>query len=413
MCNEKLHRFAYALLILAMLVITISPVLAADSGNNETNTSCGTADLKGFNNSSFPDNETLQSPECSSPVLGKAQSAAFASSYGSCVGDGRGLMEIHAPAGSMYAARGPWGWFAGTDANGNPNWRPTDANGDVCLVVDVCGSSSGQWEIQVKLPDGTIKSSGIFVFSQQLPPPGSNARCYYLFEVTPEPVANTYSITVVGNPGFPFEDVSVNAESCANEVDQKLGDNGLKWKRIFRNEESGVSNADFGTIGGGLNNAVFHYHAGHGSYELYNPLNWGKTALVLGNGQWLYANDVKEKWGNKNKWIFLHSCDLLNDPSWGDALGTTHGIFGFKTQVKDCHVINQFLNFATDDDMPLYDSFYTATNRAYGSDTTAVIVFQNLNQLYGDHLPGHGTVEPDASSDVKAKLEWKCGRLFG
>src|SRR5512136_960030 len=115
--------------------------------------------------------------------LGTAASAGVVPPIsGSCVGDGRALLEIHAPVGSMWAGMGPWGWFYDTDASGNPLWKQTDPSGVTCVIADVCGYPGGQWEIRVKQPDGTIKSSGIYDLSQYPAPAGRNAQCFYLFD---------------------------------------------------------------------------------------------------------------------------------------------------------------------------------------------------------------------------------------
>ena len=184
MIERKLHQFACALLVLAMLVVTMSPVLAADSGNSSANATSGSDDLKGLTSSPPPDNKTLISQGGLSQVSHKALLATAASAFGSCVGDGRGLMEIHAPLGSGWAAGGPWGWFHGVGANGIPIFIPTDPSGVTCVIVDVCGWTGSQWQIGVRLPDGTDQYSPIFDFSQFPAPPGRNAQCYYLFEAS-------------------------------------------------------------------------------------------------------------------------------------------------------------------------------------------------------------------------------------
>jgi RHS repeat-associated protein len=228
MTERKLQQFISMLFILALVAINASPVLATDSGNislnatsdlsvtetsnlsvtetsdlsvtetsdlsvtetsdSSVNATCEFNNPDALMNGSLPDNETLQSLACFSPVQEITRSAAFASSYSSCVGDGHGLMEIHAPPGSVYAARGPWGWFDG----GNPNWVPTSPSGVTCRIVDTC-SSSRSWEIRVMLPDGSIKSSGIFAFNQP-GPAGSNARCYKLFEASSGSTINIPSL---------------------------------------------------------------------------------------------------------------------------------------------------------------------------------------------------------------------------
>jgi RHS repeat-associated protein len=186
MIERKLHQFACVLLVLAMVAITISPVLAADSGNSSANATSGSDNLKGLTSSPPPDNKTLISQGGLSQVSHKALLATAASASGSCVGDGisQGLMEIHAPLGSGWAGMGPWGWFHGIDASGIPIFLPTDPSGVTCVLVDVCGYVGGQWQIGVELPDGSVKDSGIFDFTQYPAPPGKNAQCYYLFDAT-------------------------------------------------------------------------------------------------------------------------------------------------------------------------------------------------------------------------------------
>jgi RHS repeat-associated protein len=178
MTERKLHQLISMLIIFALLAMNVSPVLAADSGNSETNATCESKDLTGLTDNSLPDNQTLATLGCFSPFSGMARSAVVASASGTCVGDGynNGLMEIHAPPGSVYSAGGPWGWF---DVG-----VPIGASGQACRVVDVCGYPGSQWRIVVTLPDGTIKDSGIFDFSQYPAPPGKNAHCYYLFEAS-------------------------------------------------------------------------------------------------------------------------------------------------------------------------------------------------------------------------------------
>ncbi len=156
MIERKLHQFACALLVLAMLVVTMSPVLAADSGNSSANATSGSDDLKGLTSSPPPDNKTLISQGGLSQVSHKALLATAASAFGSCVGDGRGLMEIHAPLGSGWAAGGPWGWFHGVGANGIPIFIPTDPSGVTCVIVDVCGWTGSQWQIGVSCLTGLI-----------------------------------------------------------------------------------------------------------------------------------------------------------------------------------------------------------------------------------------------------------------
>jgi RHS repeat-associated protein len=196
MIGKKLHQFVCMLLILAMLVTTMSPVLAADSGNSNTIATSGSDDLKGLLSSPPPDNETLVSQGGLSQVSPNARMAAFSSASGTCVGDGhnRGLWEIHAPSGSGWAGMGPWGWFHGVDINGIPIFISTNPSGTTCIPVDVCGGPGSQWRAAVRLPDGSVKDSGIFDFSQYPAPPGTNAQCYYVFEASGGSTINVQSL---------------------------------------------------------------------------------------------------------------------------------------------------------------------------------------------------------------------------
>lgn len=256
MIGKKLHQFVCILIISAMFTITMSPVLAADSENSSVNATgdsstgtinnssmsvtSGSDNLYGFASSPPPDNETLISQGGLSRVSPKARMAAFSSASPSCVGDGvnRGLMEIRAPVNSGWAGMGPWGWFSGV-ANGIPIFRPTDPSGVTCVIVDVCGWYGSPWRIAVRLPDGSIKDSGIFDFSQYPAPPGSNAQCYYVFEASSglpsinvqslfgSPSSNRYSAysyepinLATGNYFYQHQDLSIPGRGLPLTIDR-------------------------------------------------------------------------------------------------------------------------------------------------------------------------------------------------
>jgi len=194
--------------VIILVFLAVIPGMAGAEG--------ATKDLQVSEGNSPPDNETLLSLGCFSSESGTSASdlrvaalAAVGSTSGSCVGDGRGLEEIHAPANSMWAGRGPWGWFYGTDASGNPNWVPTNPSGVTCVIVDTCGYGYGaQWQIKVRLPDGTIKDSVYYDLSQYPAPPGRNAQCFYLFDAgsgtTPPSEPSPYMVSETVSPYPPF-----------------------------------------------------------------------------------------------------------------------------------------------------------------------------------------------------------------
>jgi YD repeat-containing protein len=66
MIRKKLHHYALLLLILAILAISVSPVLAADSGNNVTAAHGDSKDLLPLKGTSPSDDKTLHSPDVTS-----------------------------------------------------------------------------------------------------------------------------------------------------------------------------------------------------------------------------------------------------------------------------------------------------------------------------------------------------------
>ena len=208
---------------------------------------------------------------------------------------------------------------------------------------------------------------------------------------------------------------------------------------IFNKAGSDVTRGIFGGDSSApiknINDATLHYHAGHGSF--IGQLTPGNSSLIISkpgisgnfNGDWFNAQDVQNKWGGKNKWVVLHSCNILKDKKWGDVLGTTHGVFGFATvSDMDPDVPNQFFSNALEG-KTLYYSWKSATCDAlrdtpaathfdengeldYSHDTidiVAAVYFKTSKQKSTDHLPGKGDIAPDGGpEDVPIPYAWNC-----
>jgi len=226
--------------------------------------------------------------------------------------------------------------------------------------------------------------------------------------VTPR---GTFSITQVGHTFG--NDLTLQANDTSHWVYKVLHDDN-HWQNIFWKKESEVSKEDFGTQGGGLNSATFHFHVGHGGYDLLGS----NTSLDIGNWQYLHASDVERKWGGNNKWVYLHSCDVLADPSWAKALDSTHGIFGFSTIVPDdLNVPASFFSYASSSSNPrtLVEAFNDATGPVFTSNTTAKVIFGTKKQYDTDHLPGFGDIAPDRASTNHSYFQrsWICWGTVG
>jgi hypothetical protein len=240
--------------------------------------------------------------------------------------------------------------------------------------------------------------------------------------------------------------------------------NNAAWKLAFSQSDIDVTKEDFGTQGGGLNNAILHWHTGHGRYDDQHPEESGLAIIDITKLEYCKINhprecviihgfsicDVKRtfcdirdytdiltplevagKWNKKNKWVVLSSCQVLRDNRWNNALGTTHGIFGFSSDSKaDPSLSYQFFKYAMEDRLPLVEAWRNATIDVYNGDTvsvpvipppggfsyypvqvpiTATVRFANEAQYNNDHLPGYGIVEPDGNPDDVVKVEsWDC-----
>jgi PKD repeat protein len=291
----------------------------------------------------------------------------------------------------------------------NDIWRSTDDGATWTQVI-----INPTWTSHEQNPVHTYTSPGTYTVTLRATnEQGSNTmvKVGYIVVREPAPIEFTFSITNVENyPGnrnlSPFGYFA--SWNTYYNLHNKAGWRLLSWKN-----DTDVSRNDFGTQGGGLNDATFHFHFSHGGH--YYSSIWNYTFLELTNGVLIAPFEVQKKWGNKNKWVMLSACEILDDPTWGGALNTSHGIFGYKTEVGSAQnkIVNDFFNNAMNQNMTLVESYRNATKYGipYSSikNVTAAVIFHNKQQAFGDHLPGYGTVEPDGNAgDIIFTDNWSC-----
>jgi len=221
------------------------------------------------------------------------------------------------------------------------------------------------------------------------------------------PLELSYSITGAMNPGGGYDNLwGSSSDSDISYIEDNLNKR-LNWKPVFVHYDEAITKDDFALNGGGLNDATIHFHLGHGVYDLFV---FGKTKLVLSNGESLHADEVKGKWGNKNKWVYLSSCNILDDLSWEDAMNTTHGIFGYKTRSKTGR-ISPFIDYTMKRDT-LAHSFQRTIETHDTDERISVVIFSNRDQLLTDHLPSFGSVAPDEyPNDGNYEIQYFTGMM--
>jgi hypothetical protein len=250
-------------------------------------------------------------------------------------------------------------------------------------------------------------------------------------------IKKTFSITNVI-----YQDKQPTAASLlvADAVDKRLDPAG--WDLVFSEQGPAVTPGYFGGISQqpashSLNDATLHYHIGHGYFP---DKTTGDTALSLlhttelgtpgqYDGYEFKAAEIQNKWGGKNKWVVLQTCNTLKDTKWKTVMGTTHAIFGFATISDDNPDIPNYFFSNALEGKTLYYSWKSATIDALKNkpaatqfnpdgtldvtrntvDMVAAAYFKTPTQKSMDHLPDKGDIAPDGGPDDEPiPYAWNC-----
>lgn len=216
--------------------------------------------------------------------------------------------------------------------------------------------------------------------------------------------------------------ISGSIDQCDN-VASNLINAGYKMNFYHKDEE--VTRQDFFTnptyTGPTIVDSAFHYHSGHGGDTQNAGLPIHITALLLKGysditsiSDYVLASDVSGKWGGKNKWVMLDSCNLLEDKTWGNALWTSHGILGYSTDSwvhQDFG--DMFFGYAIDQKKPIVEAYKMTTIEIYHDDDhTGTAIARDATQIKMDQFPGieGGHLEPDGdpANNQRYRYNWNC-----
>ena len=235
----------------------------------------------------------------------------------------------------------------------------------------------------------------------------------------------TYSTTYISQYDNTFLDDLDGEYMAAQCTELKYILAGASWQERFSTTEGSVTE---GTFTGSVPTSNFHYHCGHGIYDWTGDFvteitlkGWGP----LPNNNDVRPWDVNDKWNNNCKWVFLHSCHLLEDDTsgmpghytnyfrdqWAQALNDCHIILGFASVTYlDISVISNFFLNAMGNDYNVVQAYRIATTSAYSSSVKAAAIADTYDQWNDDHLYGQGTVQPDEESEDSTYyfLTWEC-----
>jgi len=315
------------------------------------------------------------------------------------------------------------------------SFTATPLSGSSPLNVQFTDSSTGSptswsWSFgdggtsTIQNPSHTYTSAGNYTVSlTSANANGSNATVRAGYVVVMAPVTWTYSMTNVElyypdtllDLAYPhFNPNYTPGRAIIANLSGRLQNDG--WQSAFIHHDSDVTKTDFGTNGGGLNNAVFHYHFGHGnathaldlsgyvSHCCDGPVCFDPTDSI-------HPSEIQ--WNGNMKWIILDACSALENQDWAQPMGTTHGVLGFASEKMPSQDLpNLFLHYTIDDNNTVYQSYHDATYFSFTRNVTAAAIFSNYDQQQTDHFPGHGPLNSDEFPNNHATdvyITWSCG----
>jgi len=338
------------------------------------------------------------------------------------------------------------GYITVTTSKPSANFIASPRNGTAPLNVSFTDTSTGSptswsWSFgdgetsTEQNPSHTYTTEGTYDVSLTVTNSGGSdteTKAGYVVVTVPEvwtfSITNTATRTAASAPNGQLMDTAI--DNC-NNMKSRLESKG--WQQIFYRSGSEVTKADFNVNPESghhtLNDAVLHFHVGHGTQAGSD----GHTTLQLlnqhNNDNSLNASEVAGRWGGNNKWVILDSCYALSDDDWGKALGTSHGILGFRTQA-DVHprFTERFFYYAIDENKTVYESFArtvhdlfenTKVPKTAGGDRmdnetmVAAVIFNDYNQAKYDYLPGSGTgIYSEPISDNLYRYSWLCNQTW-
>jgi len=243
------------------------------------------------------------------------------------------------------------------------------------------------------------------------------------------PTNNTFSITCIENYDYICDNTSTCSASGSFDECDNVASDLIRAGYImnFYNKDGEVIKENFATdpsyTGHQLTESAFHYHSGHGSdyASEYNNYTFGLTGtkLLLKKYIWMLplseiisSNDVEKKWGGKNKYVMLDSCNILRDKSWVNALTSSHGILGWTTSAPVSPGLpDKFFEYAIGKKWTIKDAYKQSTLDIENTDSmNASILTKTKDQFLYDHFPGQGTMadDGDPSNTIAFRRQWNC-----
>jgi hypothetical protein len=247
----------------------------------------------------------------------------------------------------------------------------------------------------------------------------------YHYEKDLEPVVFTFSMSCIENYDYKghLDGVFNECDNVALRLNETPG-----WKMTFYHKDAEVTPFDFGTSDNNhpsLVDSTFYYHSGHGVDLLHLQGSLGTIIMLKNYNEMLIppfyqggivAQDVNQKWGGKNKWVMLQSCNILVDRRWDNALTTSHGILGYSTTTgENSELPNIFFDYAINKKEPVVLAYQYATQDVFNDpNIMGAVIVKTSDQFNNEQFPGIGYSAPDSDPSVKPIYwPWPCVKKEG